>query len=133
MKAKLPPTDSRLRQDVKFWENHDLESANAEKDRLESNQAERLRMKQEEAGQTGNVHLGGLPSEEEDDNTDVAAATISIQDLYEPRFFNKICTLDEEGNKVYSYTPKGNKYWEDRERGNWDYVPRIFDDSCEGL
>ena len=78
MKAKLPPTDSRLRQDVKFWENHDLESANAEKDRLESNQAERLRMKQEEAGQTGNVHLGGLPSEEEDDNTDVAAATISI-------------------------------------------------------
>jgi len=38
---KLPPTDSRLRGDIRFWEHADLDKATAEKTRLEENQRER--------------------------------------------------------------------------------------------
>ena len=38
LKSKIPPTDSRLRPDVRYWENGDLENAQREKDRLEQNQ-----------------------------------------------------------------------------------------------
>ena len=41
LRAKLPPTDSRLRGDVRAWENCDLATATREKDRLERNQRER--------------------------------------------------------------------------------------------
>jgi len=37
LKAKLPPTDSRLREDVRAWEHADLEASMAEKYRLEQN------------------------------------------------------------------------------------------------
>ena len=43
LKNKLPPTDSRLRPDVRFWEHADLENSSIEKERLENNQ--RLRRK----------------------------------------------------------------------------------------
>lgn len=41
LRSKLPPTDSRLRPDMRAWEscNHDL--AQSEKDRIESNQDKR--------------------------------------------------------------------------------------------
>ena len=44
LKAKLPPTDSRLREDVRAWEHADFEASMAEKGRLENNQ--RARRKQ---------------------------------------------------------------------------------------
>ena len=37
LKVKLPPTDTRLREDVRYWEYQDLDRAQAEKDRLEDN------------------------------------------------------------------------------------------------
>ena len=37
LKAKLPPSDSRLRPDVRAWENAQLEEASKEKERLEIN------------------------------------------------------------------------------------------------
>jgi len=41
LKAKLPPTDSRLRPDVRAWENGHMEEASKQKDRLEVNQRKR--------------------------------------------------------------------------------------------
>ena len=35
--AKLPPTDSRLRPDMRAWESCDNDLAQAEKDRIEEN------------------------------------------------------------------------------------------------
>ena len=37
LKAKLPPTDTRLRPDLKAWEAADLDLATREKERLEDN------------------------------------------------------------------------------------------------
>jgi len=37
LKLKLPPTDSRLRPDIRAWENGEMEIATKEKDRLEIN------------------------------------------------------------------------------------------------
>lgn len=41
LKEKLPPTDCRFRPDLRYFENGDLQNAEAEKDRLESNQEKR--------------------------------------------------------------------------------------------
>ena len=39
LEAKLPPTDTRFRKDIRFWENADMKSAQAELDRLMKNQS----------------------------------------------------------------------------------------------
>lgn len=44
LRAKLPPTDGRLRGDMKYWDVANLAVATKEKDRLEGNQ--RARRKQ---------------------------------------------------------------------------------------
>lgn len=44
LKEKLPPTDTRLRPDMRAWEHAELELASKEKERLEENQ--RARRKQ---------------------------------------------------------------------------------------
>lgn len=36
LKEKLPPTDSRLRTDLRCWENGELQKASSEKERLEN-------------------------------------------------------------------------------------------------
>ena len=41
LKAKLPPTDCRLRPDLRLWEEKDGDQAEVEKERLERNQAKR--------------------------------------------------------------------------------------------
>ena len=41
LRPKLPPTDSRFREDVRFWESQNLDKAQAEKDRLEKIQRDR--------------------------------------------------------------------------------------------
>ena len=46
--------------------------------------------------------------------------------FYQPLYFDKKKVYDEKGNIDYIYTPKGNKYWEDREKGDWKSAPRIY-------
>ena len=41
LRPKLPPTDCRLRPDLRLMENGDFENAEKEKDRLEMNQSNR--------------------------------------------------------------------------------------------
>ena len=41
LRAKLPPTDSRFRPDLKAWEVSNIELATSEKYRLEQNQRKR--------------------------------------------------------------------------------------------
>lgn len=41
LKAKLPPTDSRLRPDLRLWEQGQAENAQVEMNRLVKNQKER--------------------------------------------------------------------------------------------
>lgn len=41
LKAKLPPTDCRLRPDLRLLEEKSVDDAEAEKDRLEANQRKR--------------------------------------------------------------------------------------------
>jgi hypothetical protein len=50
------------------------------------------------------------------------------QTYYEPRFFQK---QYDAATKTYKYLPRGNLYWELREKQDWSSVPRIFDDDCE--
>ena len=46
---KLPPTDSRLRPDIRHWEHANLELASKEKSRLETNQRKRRNEYKEES------------------------------------------------------------------------------------
>ena len=41
LKSKLPPTDTRLRPDLRAWEHAELDEASKEKERLEENQRKR--------------------------------------------------------------------------------------------
>lgn len=47
IQEKLPPTDSRLRMDVRYWEENELSEATNEKNRLEHNQRERRKQVKE--------------------------------------------------------------------------------------
>ena len=52
--------------------------------------------------------------------------------MYTPRFFIRDVNIDSEsGKKIFSYKPIKNKYWEEREKGTWENVPRIYDDDCQ--
>ena len=48
LKSQLPPTDTRLRPDLRAWEAAELDLASKEKDRLEENQRKRRKMVKEE-------------------------------------------------------------------------------------
>jgi hypothetical protein len=51
--------------------------------------------------------------------------------FYTPRYFLKEKILDENGKEDYIYTPNGNLYWEEREKGTWEKSPKIYEDNCE--
>jgi hypothetical protein len=54
------------------------------------------------------------------------------EEMYTPRFFIRDVNIDSEnGKKIFSYKPIKNKYWEEREKGTWENVPRIYDDDCQ--
>ena len=54
------------------------------------------------------------------------------QSFYNPKFFDKHETLDQNGKLGYKYTPKAdNLYWRLREAQDWSTIPRIFDNDCE--
>jgi hypothetical protein len=103
---KIPPTDSRLRPDVQQWEHANLELASKEKSRLETNQRKRRNQFKEENKSSVDI---------KDERT-----------YYNPKYFIK---TQEEGK--YFYRPNGDKYWEEREKGEWKNAPRIFEDDCE--
>lgn len=63
---------------------------------------------------------------------DPSIEKLDEQELYKPRFFIREITVDPEtGKKSYFYRPDGTKYWEMRDKGEWEGVPRIFEDDCE--
>ena len=116
LRKKLPPTDSRLRPDIRFWEHADLEKTSSEKSRLETNQRKRRqilkdRFKKEKAQ--------GVDIKDE-------------RTFYQPAYFKKeIVENKESGKKEYIFSPNGNKYWEERDKGTWDKSPNIFEDDCK--
>jgi len=77
LKKKLPPTDSRLRPDIRAWEGADLKEAESEKDRLEVNQRKRRNMFKE--------FMTGTDLDITDERT-----------YYEPKFFTKHEHQDEK-------------------------------------
>lgn len=49
-------------------------------------------------------------------------------DLYTPVFFDKTVEIDPDTDeKEYWYKPKGNLYWDLREKDDWSCVPKIYD------
>ena len=116
LEAKLPPTDSRLRKDVRAWEHSDLEAAQAEKYRLETNQRARRKEVKELLKRDG-----------------VEMNMYDEQSFYQPRFFDKqTLGTDSAGKPRYMYRPKpGNYYWQKREERDWSGVPHIFEDECQ--
>ena len=109
LQAKLPPTDSRFRADVRYWESADLESSSFEKARLETNQRERR------------AQVKQLLQDKQTDKK----AKVDVMDeesFYSPKFFDKELTGTKK-NKKYVYTPKAGEgshlYWSLRETSNW--------------
>ena len=118
MKAKLPPTDCRLRPDLRLWEQKDSVGAEKEKTRLENNQAKRRQS-------TLDAKKAALSKADID--------KLKEQDLYEPRFFNRTEKIDKDGERIFHYTPIEGKYWQQREQGQWPESPLIYDDSCDQI
>ena len=97
--SKISPTDSRRRKDILFWENNDLTSTEAGKERLEKMQGDRLK---------------DLISHSNSKNSKEA------QDLHVPYFFEK--------SENDEYTLIENKYWKMREEKCWDGIPDLYGD-----
>lgn len=117
LKAALPPTDARLRPDLRAWEQGNFELATEEKDRLEGNQVKRReKLKQILKNKGSEPNMNNEPS------------------YYEPRFFEKKIISNEDGKDQPFYTLRGDEYWRrrfDQEGEKWSGVPRIYEDDCE--
>ena len=107
LKEKLPPTDSRLRGDIRAWESCNLAEASREKDRLERNQRDRRKQ------------LKAILPKGTDMNNE--------HTFYEPKFFKKV---PMEGKLKFEYEPK-NLYWKMREEQDWSSLPKIFEDGTK--
>ena len=90
--TKLPPTDSRLRPDMQYWEKQEGDLAGKEKERLEDNQRQRRKEIKKIFASNKQIDLS-------DERT-----------YHNPRWFTKSITQDEKGNSTFNYTPNG-KYW----------------------
>ena len=107
LKGKLPPTDSRLRGDIRAWENGDEGLASKEKERLEKIQRSRRQ------------ELKKLLPEVDQNNE---------QSYHRPQFFEKEEYKNEKGVTEYIFKNKDNLYWQLREKGDWSQVPRIYEE-----
>ena len=109
LQAKLPPTDSRFRPDVRYWESADLESSSFEKARLETNQRERR------------AQVKQLLQDKQTDKKE-KIDVMDEESFYTPKFFNKELQGTKK-DKKYIYTPKAGAhallYWSLRETANW--------------
>uniref|UniRef100_A0A7S3J0J4 Uncharacterized protein n=1 Tax=Strombidium inclinatum TaxID=197538 RepID=A0A7S3J0J4_9SPIT len=114
--AKLPPTDSRLRGDIRRWEHGDLEGATKEKTRLETNQRERRKKVRQLLLEERGLKKVDMHQE---------------QEFYSPKFFSQ----SPDPKFKFKYTPiEGEEgYWSLRERHDWSKQPRIFEDDCEAF
>ena len=91
LRAKLPPSDTRLRPDLKAWEAAELDLATKEKDRLEENQRKRRKIVTEQL-------------EKRVENKELDSFDISDERTYYcPRYFEKVEEKDEEGNADWRY------------------------------
>lgn len=82
MEKRLPPTDSRLRPDLRAWENGDFDMATREKARLEDNQRNRRNKVRDELKSQG-----------------IEANMYDEPSFYKPRFFVKGVKFDATLNK----------------------------------
>lgn len=115
-RAKLPPTDCRLRPDMRAWESCDHDLAQSEKDRIELNQD----MRNEEAVKRLTAEGQGPDFDPKDQRT-----------FYNPQYFTREAVKDSKTGKVeYLYKSNVDKYWEMRSRNDWSSTPRIYDDDC---
>ena len=112
---KLPPTDSRLRPDLRAWEDGNLDLATSEISRLEDNQRSRRN------------RLKEILQEKINGKVDM----YNEQRFYTPKFFEKQEIVDAKGKAKYIYKRRGNLYWQMREKAEWEGVPKIYEDECE--
>jgi hypothetical protein len=100
LEQKLPPTDSRLRPDLRAWENGNLDLATSEKTRLEDNQRQRRNK------------LKDILQEKIQSKVDM----YNEPRFYTPQFFEKEESKDSKGKPLYIYKRKANLYWQMREQ-----------------
>ena len=99
LKAKLPPTDSRLRPDIRAWEEAQLDLATKEKDRLEENQRKRRKAIKEEL----QLKL---------DNKEIESFDIADErTFYRPQYFVKKPYKDENGKDDVMFESNADAYW----------------------
>ena len=114
LKDKLPPTDSRLRMDVRLWEEGKQEESSAEKTRLEQNQRKRK------------SDLKKILTDKDFSGDDCL--------YYTPKFFEKAKhPVTGEDMYVLKDQPGGRNYWRDRDNGHWNFMPKIYEDNCEAF
>lgn len=112
LKQKLPPTDSRFRPDTRAWEEGRVKDAGDLKEQLENQQRARKKLLKAELGDK-------MKGEE--------------WTYHKPQYF-KLTQEPKEGVITYEYQEKnarGSNYWMDREAGNWNHLPRIFEPDCK--
>lgn len=59
--------------------------------------------------------------------------TDNDSDYYSPKYF-KLINHPITGEEAYEFLEKNknnSNYWLDRDKGNWDHMPKIYDDECE--
>ena len=54
---------------------------------------------------------------------------------YTPKYFKMVNheTLGEGHFEFQEQNSRESNYWLDRDKGNWDHMPKIFDDDCEAF
>jgi hypothetical protein len=112
LREKLPPTDVRLRQDMRAWESGLQQVASDLKHKLEENQRNRKKILKKELGDVVN---GSKDSE-----------------YYTPLYFKqaKHPLNDEPYYEFVEKNKRGSNYWQDREKGDWKHLPKIWEDDC---
>lgn len=92
-----------------------MELASEAKHRLEINQRNRKK-----------VLKAQFPDKDMHDND---------SDYYTPKFFylTKHPLTGEEAYLFQEKNKRGTNYWIDRDKGNWDHMPNIFDDDCKAF
>jgi hypothetical protein len=112
LKAKLPPTDCRLRMDMRLWEEGKLEEATEIKNKLEVNQRLRKKALKEQ--------LGEKVSDKD-------------SDYYNPLYF-KAANHYLNDEPYFEFVQKNkwdSNYWQDRDKSDWSHLPKIWEDDCK--
>jgi hypothetical protein len=115
LKDKLPPTDSRRREDMRAWENGDADLAQKLLDKQVQNQRKRRATLKQQFKEEGKE----LDTKDE-------------RKWFTPKYFIKEKTINQvTGKAEYSYTPNTKVYWDNRDKCSWPDAPPLFEDDCE--